>query len=393
MSGTNTPQFTCQQVIDALNDCAGNRTHAAAKLGMNRETIRKYIKRAQKMGMDVPPSGAVSAETIIENTGAAHDAAPEHYSVKGVSSLVDSEGNVVQQWIKTNQDTEQRVAMLRAACEALKEEIPPQCPIPPPAPRLDRLCNLYTITDYHVGMLAWRQEGGADWDLQIAERTLIGCFRSMIANSPPARLGVVNQLGDFLHTDGFMPLTPTSKHVLDADSRFPKIVQVAIRALRAVVNIALSKHEQVVVNMEEGNHDLASSVWLRALFEALYDQEPRVQVLTSPLPYHAVQHGKVMLAFHHGHMRKIDKLPSLMAAQFPQMWGSTTKRYCHTGHLHHTHEKEDAGMTVIQHPTLAARDAYAARGGWHAERAARAIVYHEEYGEVGRTTVTPEMIE
>jgi hypothetical protein len=26
-------------------------------------------------------------------------------------------------------------------------------------------------------------------------------------------------------------------------------------------------------------------------------------------------------------------------------------------------------MTVLQHPTLAARDAYAARGGWHAERA------------------------
>ncbi len=50
-------------------------------------------------------------------------------------------------------------------------------------------------------------------------------------------------------------------------------------------------------------------------------------------------------------------------------------------------------MTVIQHPTLAARDAYAARGGWIAERAITAITYHRDFGQVARNTVTPEMLE
>jgi hypothetical protein len=50
-------------------------------------------------------------------------------------------------------------------------------------------------------------------------------------------------------------------------------------------------------------------------------------------------------------------------------------------------------MTVIQHPTIAARDAYAARGGWLSERAAVAITYHARFGQVARTIVTPDMFE
>jgi len=49
-------------------------------------------------------------------------------------------------------------------------------------------------------------------------------------------------------------------------------------------------------------------------------------------------------------------------------------------------------MTVIQHPTLAARDAYAARGGWIAERQVTSITYSDKYGQVARNTVTPEML-
>ena len=128
------------------------------------------------------------------------------------------------------------------------------------------------------------------------------------------------------------------------------------------------------------------------MFRALYENDPRVQVIDSELPYYVYQHGKTMLAFHHGHLKKNDQLPILFAAQFAQMWGSTTKRYCHTGHRHHVEEKEHSGMTVTQHPTLAARDAYAARGGWIAERHVTSITYHSEFGLVARSIVTPEML-
>jgi len=39
------------------------------------------------------------------------------------------------------------------------------------------------------------------------------------------------------------------------------------------------------------------------------------------------------------------------------------------------------------------QDAYAARGGWIADRRMKAISYHTEYGETGSIVVTPEMLE
>ncbi len=241
-------------------------------------------------------------------------------------------------------------------------------------------------------MLAWGVETGDDWDTQIAEDTLIAAFRHLIDNAPKAKVAVINQLGDFLHFDSLDAVTPTNRHLLDSDTRFRRVVEVAVRALRAVVDMALETHQEVHVVIAEGNHDLASSVWLQTLFAALYENEPRVTVNESALSYYVYQHGKVMLGFHHGHMKKNEGLPMYFAATYATVWGNTVKRYIHVGHRHHVEEKEHPGVKVIQHSTLAARDAYAARGGWLSERQAQAITYHVEFGEVARNTVTPEML-
>ena len=47
----------------------------------------------------------------------------------------------------------------------------------------------------------------------------------------------------------------------------------------------LQKHERVVLIMAEGNHDMASSAWLREVFSTFYESEPRITVDTSPYPY------------------------------------------------------------------------------------------------------------
>lgn len=315
------------------------------------------------------------------------------YIVKGVSTYFDADGNQRAQWVKTRLDDEQRQEAIRAAAEALARDIPPVAPVARPISTSADLLNLYVFTDYHMGMLAWHREGGQDWDLAIGERLMTNAFQHMIDGAPPARRAIVCQLGDFFHYDSFKPLTPASGHLLDADSRFPKMVEAGVRVLRRIVGMALERHEEVIVLMAEGNHDESSSVWLRVMFKALFENEPRVIVEDSPLPYYAYQHGQVMLAFHHGHKKKIDALPALFAAEFRKMWGETTMAYGHSGHWHHEVVKEFSGIKWTQHPTLAARDAYAARGGYHAERAAYAITYHAKYGQVGTLTVKPEMFE
>jgi len=370
------------EYLEALEQ-HGTIRKAAKALGCAKGTITDGLKSLRK-------------KAALQGYSPEHDmvhTVPDGFKVKGVSTYYNNEGKAVGQWVKSSADAERQAEMMREAVAAMCEEITPVDAIPSPEGTAANLCTVYTLTDSHVGMLATKVEGGADWDLKIAERVLVGCFSAMVEASPKAETCVIAQLGDFLHYDSAVsPVTPMHGHVLDADGRMFKMVKIAIRVLRTVITLALEKHKKVVVLLAEGNHDMASSVWLRAMFQALYEHEPRIEVIDSELPYYTYQHGQTMLAWHHGHLSKNEGLPLLFAAQFPKVWGNTTKRYVHCGHRHHTAEKEHSGMTVIQHPTLAARDAYAARGGWISERQVTSITYSDKFGQVARNTVTPEMI-
>jgi hypothetical protein len=301
-------------------------------------------------------------------------------------------GEVTQTWEQERPDGRQVALAIEAAGSALALALPRAEPVPPPLLTNALLCNVYTISDFHMGMLAWHREGGADWDIPIATATLRGAFGQMVASAPAADTCVIAQLGDMMHYDGMVAATPTSGHPLDADGRFSKMVGATLYVLRAIIDHALSRHRKVVLLMAEGNHDIASSVWLRHMFKALYENEPRVEVIDSELPYYAYRFGNVMLGWHHSHLSKMETLPGIFSSQFREMWGQCPRVYLHTGHMHHRKLKEDSGAIVEQHPTLAARDAYSARGGYQAERAAIGITYHAEFGEVGRNTVRPEML-
>jgi hypothetical protein len=357
--------------------------------------------RAASAELGINIGGASETYTAVKRKAAKFGYAPEHdftrpvpegFVAKGVSTYYNSEGKPTGQWVKASLSHQALVDAMRETIAGFKDEIPPAVSTVAPSASEEQLCNLYTFTDYHLGMLAWHQEGGSDWNVSLAEKTIVAALIQMVNQSPNAHTGVLNIQGDFLHTDGKTPVTPTAKHVLDADSRFPKIRRAAIRIIRSLVNICLQRHQEVYLIIAEGNHDEESAGWLADLFAVHYEEEPRVTVNDSILPFYVFEWGNTMLGVHHGHKVKNENLPLLFAAQFPQEWGRTTRREIHCGHRHHRDEKEYNGVTIVQHPTLAARDAYAARGGWIADRAAWAITYHKKYGAVGRVMVTTEML-
>ena len=358
--------------------------------------------KAASIALGINVGAASDAYIAVKKKAALQGYAPENdftrpvpngYVTKGVSTYYNSEGKPSGQWVKASLSHQALIDAMRETVDGFKDQIDPASVIIAPAASEELLCNLYTFTDYHLGMLAWHQKGGADWDVSKAERTIIAALIQMVTQSPNAHTAVLNIQGDFLHTDGKTPVTPASKHVLDADSRFPKIRRAAIRIIRSLMAICLQRHQEVYLIIAEGNHDEESAGWLADLFAVHYEEEPRVTVNDSVLPFYVFEWGNTMLGVHHGHKVKNESLPLLFAAQFPQQWGRTTRREIHCGHRHHRDEKEYNGVTVVQHPTLAARDAYAARGGWIADRAAWAITYHKKYGAVGRVMITTEMLE
>ena len=356
----------------------------------------KNVDIARKYGISDRVIRIRKAKLAKKGVGHGRDVShlvPDGYKIKGTSSLVDGFGNTKLQWVKTDTDAERQVELMKAVIEGMKSEITPVAPVKAVrAKRDDKLLNLYTVSDFHLGMLAWADESGDDWDMKIAEDLFSRWFDAAFQKAPDAGTGVINLLGDLAHFDSLDAVTPASGHVLDADTRYQKLVRYMIRMVRRVVDMALVKHKNVRLLIVQGNHDESGMIWLAEMFSTLYDNEPRVFVDTSPDVYKMVQHGKTTLFFHHGHKARFDAIEPVMIAKFRKAFGESVYSYAHVGHLHHQKIVESRNMIVEQHRTLAAKDAYASRGGWMSGRSANVITYSAEYGEVARLTISPEML-
>ena len=333
----------------------------------------------------------IKKQAALKGYSPQHDmtrTAPDPFVVKGVSGYYDKEGQLRGQWVKTSLDAANRQKMIETAYESMSRDVKRAKPLPAPKSYAKDLCNVITITDAHIGMYARK-----DWDLETARRVIVGSFQHLMSAAPAADTCVVAQLGDFLHYDGLIPVTPTSRHVLDAAGSAEEMIDVAIETMRAVIDLALQKHRKVVVLIAEGNHDMGSAPWLRRLIKTAYEKEPRVEIIWSDVPYYAYKFGETMLFWHHSHMKRLGVELALAAAtMFSKIWGTTTKRYGHTGDKHHRDVKEFSGMIIEQHPTMAGADAYTLRHGWSALRSAQSITYHIQHGEVGRNVFSPSML-
>lgn len=373
---------------------------AADALGIGRESLREYlVKHAEKGDLGtapVLPGFAIKSVASKTKDGAwvrQGKAAGEQYetpvglTIKGRSVLTDPDGRVMLTWNKEGEDKAQQHAAMQAAIAAFKDELPRAEAIAAPAHTESDLLNQYTITDHHLGALAWGEETGAgDYDLRIGEQLILRWFAAAIAQSPPAERAVFAQLGDFLHYDSFKSITPEHQHHLDSDSRYPKMVRAAIRIVRMVVRMLLEKHSVVDVIMCDANHDPAGEVWLREMMAAFYEDEPRVRVDTSPGTYTFIEHGDVSLFYHHGHRRGTRKVDAILVGKFRKLYGRTSISYAHTGHKHSDELITTDLMKVEQHETLAAPDAYGSN--WLSGRSAKVITYHKDFGEDGRVILS-----
>ena len=371
-----------REVVSRVEEGKSQRD-IAAELGLSRGTIRGHLE-------------AVRAVAAKQGYSPEHDythPVPDGFTVKGVSTLY-TDGKPVAQWVKSQSDKERQLELLIERMENSLELVKPFKPTKPPKKSNDSLLSLLTITDFHVGSACWEAETGDNFDTKIAADIFLNAMHDMLAACPNSKTGMLNILGDFIHFDGInlQPVTSGNFHVLDADTRYTKIVDVAMSIVREAVKMMLKRFERVVVVVAEGNHDISSSVWLRKYIKHLFEGS-RVEVIDNPFPYYAYLHGKCMLGFHHGHKMKLASLHKLFASEprFRSMWGASDFCYIHSGHLHHERIVEEGGAIAELHPSLTGRSSYEARGGWYSMRGAKVITYDKLEGEVHRTTVRPRL--
>ena len=349
-----------------------------------------YKQIAEKYGMskrNVERLGAKLAKRGLLSTRRAPG-----FGVTGESVLVDKAGNTVMRWIKTARDRDEMERLMEAARDAFTEEIPRAEAVPVPEIDFQKSLALYPVFDLHIGALAHKAECGESYDTGIAERVLNDFFDYSVGAAPMSEKAVLLLGGDVAHSDGLLPVTPSSNHVLDCDSRYAKLVYVVIRSVRRAVGKMLLNHKEVEIQVLEGNHDQSGMIWLRAALSAFYEDEPRVKVDVSPAIVHHTQYGKTFLAYHHGHtIKKPENLLAACVSDWRDDFGKSKYVYAHVGHLHHQSVIETSLGVVEHHGTLAAKDAYSARGGWRSQRCAAVIIYSPEYGEIGRFVYRPGM--
>lgn len=344
--------------------------------------------------------GAISA---VKKKAARQGYSPEHdmrhvvpdgFKVKGVSTYYDKDGKPRGQWVKSAEDRERQLEILREGIEAMTADLPRLAPRTSTPDGLDgRLMACYPIGDLHVGMLSWPEETGEDWNLELAERIQCGAMQRLVELSPACEQATIVNLGDFFHADNTAGVTERSGHHLDTDGRYGKMFRVGVKIMRRCIESALSKHGTVRVINVGGNHDDTGTLAMRVCLANIYENEPRVIIDQSPGGFHYFRHGRVLVGTHHGHSCKPDRLPGVMAADRAQDWGETVHRYWWMGHVHHQSLKDYPGVTVESFRTLAAKDAYASWGGYRAPRDMKCIVLDLDDGEVHRITVNAAMVE
>lgn len=306
---------------------------------------------------------------------------PESFLLDKSSVMRRGDGSTVLEWSSYKPEEVSRWESIKAAVvQHVAEYIRPVKFASAPKTTDEDLLVIYPLGDPHVGMLAWADEVGANFDLRIAERELVECVRQLVARSPPAKKAIVTNLGDFWHAQDDTQRTPLSGNKLDVDGRSGKVGRVGLRIFRTIVDSALLKHEHVQVRSIPGNHDPHSAFWLPEVMRAAYTHEPRVVVEDAFNPYQFDMFGKVLLGWAHGDGAKLETLGEIMATDVPELWGAASFRYWNTGHVHHWSQKELRGCFVDTHRTLAGRDAWHHHSGYRSGQALKAIAYHREYG-------------
>ena len=357
----------------------GTYKKTADALGVDPSTIQKSIQRL------LTSAGKQGYAPTFDQTRPA----PPGQSIKGVSTLYDDDGKVRLQWVKTKADQEDLREQLRLFVEELTESVSPveKCPFDPLAESSDTLA-VYPIGDAHLGLYAWAEETGEDFDLVIAQRDMYAAVDTLVASTPPADTAIVLPLGDFLHGDNSTNKTTRSGAILDVDTRYVKVLQTGARLMLGIIRTALTRHRKVIVRVVNGNHDPESSFALALIMDAYFSEEPRVEVDLSAAAFWYHRFGKVLIGSTHGDTCKVTDLNAIMAADEPEKWGATKHRIWFTGHKHNHQVSELTGGVIVEVArTLAARDAWHAASGYRSGRDLQSVVFHPEWGEVERHTV------
>ena len=255
-----------------------------------------------------------------------------------------------------------------------------------------RYALVISPTDFHWGKYGWVDEVGETYNFDTARERLFSKTEELAARIPGQPDKIILAAGsDWFHVDNDNSMT-TRGTPQDSCGSPAEILMTGCRLAREHIEL-LRQIAPVDVTFMPGNHDRHSTYALMMYLSAVYENSNDVSVIVSPKTRQYLSYGDTLLGFTHGDAVRGNKLPTLMASEAREDWGTHRWHIWFHGHLHHQSLIETDGCTVIQLPSLAGHDRYHYRHGYTQNAAGLAahIIDYEE-GLVG-SLFSPVLVE
>jgi len=223
--------------------------------------------------------------------------------------------------------------------------------------------------DAHFGKLAWADETRRrDYDLEIAIKDYAHAIEQNLAwgsvFKPERIFFIVGQ--DLMHSENYQGTTPSGRHILDLDTRLPKLIETALE-----INIKAVYQCRAVAPVEviwiPGNHDPTASLWLCMALKQHFRDDKHVTIDASPCTRKARLWGNLLVGWAHEIVGKHESWANELAQAYPKEWGQSVYREWHHGHKHKKRETKTA--PVMTHGGVLCRQltALSPIDAWHFE--------------------------
>ena len=364
-----------RQIIEMTLD-GMNQTEIAKQLGKDSKRIHNALASVHNRAA---MQGVAPAQNVNRQT------APG-FTTKRISTAYNMDNEIVLQWHIQEPERQKLEELIAQFVEGFKDEVTGiHAPTDPPSSTDDDLMVSYLIGDHHLGMLAHHSETmGEDYDVKISQRLLENAVDRLVSVAPAGRVGVLVNLGDFMHVNDSTSSTPNSKNLLDSDGRYSKTIRAASNVIKRTVLRMLEKHAEVWLVNVRGNHDPDAALWLNEVMRLYFEDDPRVHVFDNASKFIWWQWGKNLVVTHHGDRIKMSNLHGSIVSNLRKEWGEAEHAFVWTGHIHHKNQEEYGGALFESWNILAPSDAWHAGAGYASSRSMTCVILHKSFGEQGR---------
>lgn len=226
------------------------------------------------------------------------------------------------------------------------------------------------IWDAHLGMYAFAEEAGEDYDIKIATRRVKNSVDDMIGELSMYKIErVVMPIGnDYLHFDSMKHETAAGTS-LDFDTRYTRVFREGFNCQVYAVERALEICDDIWLPYVPGNHDTTSSYHLVHALAQYFRNDPRVKMDDRMIPRKYVVHGQTGICFAHGKDVADNTYPLIfgdeMRRDFPHEWMNVRYKEVQIGHRHQRLEKMYKSLTPLNGLLLRMNPSLSNVDAWH----------------------------